>query len=183
MQLAREFFEALIAEDYAKAGQLLSGLPADRVPEILEKLGWGGMKFIRIVLDRRADATAGARRYRDGGGMPGGGRGERRQIDQDVYTSHARGIADPDGPLDDSRRELKRVRATEGGTKRGAGRPPRRPALRPSIARGAAAAQYPSPPTRRRGLYRGRSDWWRRWFRSAQAGPARRRGPAARPGR
>jgi hypothetical protein len=49
VQLAREFFEALIANDYGKAGQLLSGLPASRVPEILEQLGWGGMKFVRIV--------------------------------------------------------------------------------------------------------------------------------------
>ncbi len=48
VQLAREFFEALIAGDHARAGQLLSGLPAERVPEILQKLGWD-MKFLRIV--------------------------------------------------------------------------------------------------------------------------------------
>jgi hypothetical protein len=49
VQLAREFFEAMITGDLTKAGQLLSGLPASRVPEILEKLGWGGIKFLRIV--------------------------------------------------------------------------------------------------------------------------------------
>ena len=48
-ELAREFFEALIAQDYAKAGQLLSGLPATKVLEVLEQLGWGRVKFVRIV--------------------------------------------------------------------------------------------------------------------------------------
>ena len=33
-KVAREFFEALIAEDYAKAGLLLEGMPAERMKEV-----------------------------------------------------------------------------------------------------------------------------------------------------
>ncbi len=44
VQVAREFFEALIVRDYAKAGQLYEGLPAAKVEN-----GFGKMKILRIV--------------------------------------------------------------------------------------------------------------------------------------
>jgi hypothetical protein len=44
VQVAREFFEALIARDYAKAGRLLEGIPAAE----MEKM-FGEMKVLRIV--------------------------------------------------------------------------------------------------------------------------------------
>lgn len=40
----RQFFEALIKEDYETAGRLLSGIPADKVRELL-----GSMRFLRII--------------------------------------------------------------------------------------------------------------------------------------
>jgi hypothetical protein len=43
-KVAREFFEALIAEDYAKAGLLLEGMPAEKMKEM-----FGRFKFLRIV--------------------------------------------------------------------------------------------------------------------------------------
>ncbi len=43
-KVTRGFFEALIAKDYAMAGQLLSGLPADRMEKMFK-----GKQFIRIV--------------------------------------------------------------------------------------------------------------------------------------
>ncbi|MFZ1934419.1 MAG: zf-HC2 domain-containing protein [Thermoguttaceae bacterium] len=43
-KVAREFFAALIAEDYAKAGLLLEGMPAEKMKEM-----FGGAKFLRIV--------------------------------------------------------------------------------------------------------------------------------------
>ncbi|MCC7407964.1 MAG: hypothetical protein IT442_07830 [Phycisphaeraceae bacterium] len=43
-QVAREFFEALIARDYAKAGRLFSGLPASEIERI-----FGKMKFVKVV--------------------------------------------------------------------------------------------------------------------------------------
>ena len=43
-EVVRQAFEALIAENYAEAGRLIEGLPAERVREI-----FGGMRFIRIV--------------------------------------------------------------------------------------------------------------------------------------
>ena len=44
VEVARQFFEALIAEDYAKAGKILQGLPAAQ----MEKW-FGHINFIRIV--------------------------------------------------------------------------------------------------------------------------------------
>jgi hypothetical protein len=44
VEVARQFFEALIAEDYASAGKLLLGMPA----EFLKKR-FGSMRFLRIV--------------------------------------------------------------------------------------------------------------------------------------
>lgn len=44
VKVAREFFEALIAKDYAKAGQILEGMPASRVRQ-----AFGGVKVLRIV--------------------------------------------------------------------------------------------------------------------------------------
>jgi len=44
VQVVREFFEALIARDYAKAGQLFSGIPAAKMEEM-----FGKMKVLRIV--------------------------------------------------------------------------------------------------------------------------------------
>jgi len=44
IEVARQFFEALIAEDYAKAGRLLEGIPADRLKQEL-----GHIKFLRII--------------------------------------------------------------------------------------------------------------------------------------
>ncbi len=43
-KVVKEFFEALIAEDYGKAGILLEGTPADKMKEML-----GRFKFLRIV--------------------------------------------------------------------------------------------------------------------------------------
>ncbi len=43
-QVAREFFEALAAKDYAKAGQLYSGLPADKAEQIFSRLN-----VVRVV--------------------------------------------------------------------------------------------------------------------------------------
>ena len=44
VEVARKFFEALIAKDYAKAGQLLEGAPADFIQK-----QFGQIKFLRIV--------------------------------------------------------------------------------------------------------------------------------------
>lgn len=43
-QVAREFFEALIAKDYVKAGQLFSGMPASKMEQLFAKAN-----FTRIV--------------------------------------------------------------------------------------------------------------------------------------
>jgi len=43
-EVVRQFFEALIAKDYAKAGKLFSGMPAEKMQEI-----FGKMNFVRIV--------------------------------------------------------------------------------------------------------------------------------------
>ncbi len=44
IEVARQFFEALIARDYAKAGKLLEGMPADKIQQ-----GFGDRKFLRIL--------------------------------------------------------------------------------------------------------------------------------------
>jgi hypothetical protein len=44
VKVVKEFFDALIAEDYAKAGLLLEGLPAERMKQL-----FGRFKFRRIV--------------------------------------------------------------------------------------------------------------------------------------
>ncbi len=44
VQVAREFFEALMAQDYDKSGQLLSGIPGAKMREM-----FGKMKVLRIV--------------------------------------------------------------------------------------------------------------------------------------
>ncbi|HUS72793.1 MAG TPA: hypothetical protein VMY06_06965 [Sedimentisphaerales bacterium] len=44
VEVARQFFEALIAADYAKAGKLLEGIPADRMQQEL-----GHIKYLRII--------------------------------------------------------------------------------------------------------------------------------------
>lgn len=44
VKVVREFYEALIAKDYAKAGQLYSGAPADKMRERWEK-----MNVVRII--------------------------------------------------------------------------------------------------------------------------------------
>jgi len=44
VEVARQFFQALIAEDYAKAGKLLEGMPADKM-----KQGFGRTRFLRII--------------------------------------------------------------------------------------------------------------------------------------
>ena len=44
VEVVRKFFEALIAKDYAKAGQLLEGAPADFIQK-----QFGQMKFLRII--------------------------------------------------------------------------------------------------------------------------------------
>lgn len=44
VEVARQFFEALIAADYAKAGKLLEGMPADKIQQ-----GFGNTKFLRII--------------------------------------------------------------------------------------------------------------------------------------
>ena len=41
---ARQFFEALIVEDYTRAGRLYSGMPAAKMAEV-----FGKFKFLRIV--------------------------------------------------------------------------------------------------------------------------------------
>jgi outer membrane lipoprotein-sorting protein len=43
-KVVREFFEALIAEDYKKVGMILSGMPAEKMKE-----SFGRYKFLRIV--------------------------------------------------------------------------------------------------------------------------------------
>ena len=43
-QVAREFFEALVAKDYAKAGQLYSGIPAAKAEQFFAKLN-----IVRVV--------------------------------------------------------------------------------------------------------------------------------------
>jgi hypothetical protein len=45
-KVAQEFFEALIAKDYTKAGQLYSGVPGPKMEEMLAKTDW---RFLRIV--------------------------------------------------------------------------------------------------------------------------------------
>ncbi|MHC4643235.1 MAG: hypothetical protein ACYS32_16445 [Planctomycetota bacterium] len=44
VEVARQFFEALIAKDYAKAGKLLEGIPADTMQKM-----FGHIKFLRII--------------------------------------------------------------------------------------------------------------------------------------
>jgi len=44
VEVVRQFFEALIAQDYAKAGRLLEGMPAEKIKEM-----FGGRKFLRII--------------------------------------------------------------------------------------------------------------------------------------
>jgi hypothetical protein len=44
VEVAKQFFEALIARDYAKAGKLLEGTPADKMEQM-----FGRIRFIRIV--------------------------------------------------------------------------------------------------------------------------------------
>ncbi len=44
VKVAREFFEALIAKDYGKAGIILSGMPASKMEEL-----FGKMEFLRII--------------------------------------------------------------------------------------------------------------------------------------
>ncbi len=42
--MAKEFFEAMIAENYAKAGVLLQGMPAKKMKEL-----FGRFEFLRVV--------------------------------------------------------------------------------------------------------------------------------------
>lgn len=44
VEVVRQFFTALIAEDYAAAGQLLEGIPADKMREM-----FGSLKVVRII--------------------------------------------------------------------------------------------------------------------------------------
>ncbi len=44
VEVVRQFFTALIAEDYAAAGQVLEGIPADKMGEI-----FGSLKVLRII--------------------------------------------------------------------------------------------------------------------------------------
>jgi hypothetical protein len=44
VKVVQQFFKALIAEDYAKAGKLMEGIPAERMQQ-----GLGHIKFLRIV--------------------------------------------------------------------------------------------------------------------------------------
>jgi hypothetical protein len=44
VEVARQFFEALILKDYAKAGKLLEGIPADKMQQM-----FGNIKFLRII--------------------------------------------------------------------------------------------------------------------------------------
>jgi hypothetical protein len=46
VEVARQFFTALIAEDYAAAGQLFGGIPADKMREMF---GLGPIKVLRII--------------------------------------------------------------------------------------------------------------------------------------
>jgi hypothetical protein len=55
-QLVREFFEALIARDYAKAGQLYAGMPAAKMEKV-----FGGFTFLEIVSIGDAVPTADGR--------------------------------------------------------------------------------------------------------------------------
>jgi hypothetical protein len=43
-EVVRQFFEALIAGDYAKAGKLLEGMPSDKMQQM-----FGQIKFLRII--------------------------------------------------------------------------------------------------------------------------------------
>jgi hypothetical protein len=45
-KVARSFYKALIAKDYAMAGSLLGGMPGDRLRDMLESKG---LEFVRIV--------------------------------------------------------------------------------------------------------------------------------------
>ena len=44
VKIVQQFFKALIAEDYDKAGKLMEGIPAERMQQ-----GFGHIKFLRIV--------------------------------------------------------------------------------------------------------------------------------------
>jgi hypothetical protein len=44
VEVVRQFFEALIASDFVKAGRLLEGLPAEKI-----KRDYGKVKYLRIV--------------------------------------------------------------------------------------------------------------------------------------
>jgi hypothetical protein len=44
VEVVRQFLEALISADYAKAGKLVEGIPADKMQE-----GFGHTKFVRII--------------------------------------------------------------------------------------------------------------------------------------
>ena len=44
IEVVRQFFEALIAKDYDKAGKLMEGIPADRI-----KKGFANTQFLRIT--------------------------------------------------------------------------------------------------------------------------------------
>jgi len=44
VEVVRQFFEALIASDYAKAGKLLEGIPSDKMQQM-----FGQIKFLRII--------------------------------------------------------------------------------------------------------------------------------------
>ena len=44
VEVVRQFLEAIIAADYAKAGKLVEGIPADKMQE-----GFGHIKFLRII--------------------------------------------------------------------------------------------------------------------------------------
>jgi hypothetical protein len=44
VEVVRQFFEALIAQDYAEAGRLFGGVPAERMQK-----KYGHIKFVRIV--------------------------------------------------------------------------------------------------------------------------------------
>jgi hypothetical protein len=44
VEVVRQFFQALIAEDYAKAGKLLEGMPADKMQQM-----FGQTRFLRII--------------------------------------------------------------------------------------------------------------------------------------
>ncbi len=48
-KVASEFFEALVADDWAKAGRLFQGIPGERLKEIFQKSGMGDARFRRVV--------------------------------------------------------------------------------------------------------------------------------------